>query len=775
MDRLFKPIIRKPMLGGAPQRGAGSTQHVRRAARGQGMVEFALVLPMLLLLIFGIMELGRLLVIYTSVQAASREGARYGSAAGLNDSGVRYYQDIAGIRAAAQRIGMLINLPNNQINVNWDRQGVGPCPNPNVLCRTIELGDRVIVTVSANYAPLLGLTPLRPFTFTSVTRRTIVEAIAIGPSGHSGGGTTDNPPVVAITTPDTCPFDMLEGVPLNLEGAATDVEDGLMTSEIVWYLDGAVFGGCSGGTCTMTGLSAGTHTVLAQVTDSDTNTSVEDCEVIVDPAPVVEITAPANGADFLQGFPITFSGTASEFSPGDLSGLIQWTSSLNGNIGNGATFSRSDLALGLHTITATVTDLDLQTGSDMISIVVEVVSAPQLAIVSPADGARFAVGDTIVFSGHATDASGGDVSGSIAWNSSRDGPIGIGPAISRDDLSEGDHVITASIPALGISATISIRIVVNAPPVVTITSPANGGSYSLGGTLTFTGTAIDDLDGNLSNAIHWSSSGGQISHTGASFQFSTLPLGTHIIYAEATDSRGATGSTSITITIINDPPVVTIDAPTTNTYVSNEAPVNFRGTARDIQDGLISSLIQWSRDNNVALGSGASITTTISTAGTHTITASATDSGGATGSASIQLVVWQCPSSSTPVWTPWNNNFAASLQWSLTGAARNQSYVLDYLRIDMVNTGATISSITVEGFAVPNNQIVVTQNSPTSTTVEVNGPINIAAPPADNTNNIDINFVFGTRPRRNQDGPFNLFATIRGCTGKGTTTYPTYP
>lgn len=45
--------------------------------RGQAMVEMALVLPLLLLLLFGIMECGRLFASYIEVEHATRDGARY--------------------------------------------------------------------------------------------------------------------------------------------------------------------------------------------------------------------------------------------------------------------------------------------------------------------------------------------------------------------------------------------------------------------------------------------------------------------------------------------------------------------------------------------------------------------------------------------------------------------------------------------------------------------------------------------------------------------------
>jgi Flp pilus assembly protein TadG len=56
--------------------------------KGQALVEIALVLPILLLLLFGIIEFGRILNAYIMVSNASREGARY-SAVGHTDVQVR--------------------------------------------------------------------------------------------------------------------------------------------------------------------------------------------------------------------------------------------------------------------------------------------------------------------------------------------------------------------------------------------------------------------------------------------------------------------------------------------------------------------------------------------------------------------------------------------------------------------------------------------------------------------------------------------------------------
>lgn len=48
----------------------------RRKSRGQSLVEFALVLPLFLLLVFGIMDLGLAVFSYNSITNAAREGAR---------------------------------------------------------------------------------------------------------------------------------------------------------------------------------------------------------------------------------------------------------------------------------------------------------------------------------------------------------------------------------------------------------------------------------------------------------------------------------------------------------------------------------------------------------------------------------------------------------------------------------------------------------------------------------------------------------------------------
>lgn len=56
----------------------------RRAQHGVAMVEFAIALPLLLLLLLGVAEFGRMLFHYNSVLQASRDASRYAAAEAWN-------------------------------------------------------------------------------------------------------------------------------------------------------------------------------------------------------------------------------------------------------------------------------------------------------------------------------------------------------------------------------------------------------------------------------------------------------------------------------------------------------------------------------------------------------------------------------------------------------------------------------------------------------------------------------------------------------------------
>jgi len=180
----------------------------------------------------------------------------------------------------------------------------------------------------------------------------------------------------------------------------------------------------------------------------------------------------------------------------------------------------------------------------------------------------------------------------------------------------------------------------NTAPTVTISQPKDGDTFSSGIAITFTGTASDAQEGDLTAKLQWTSNleEGSIG-SGGTFSKILTP-GTHTVTASVTDSGGLKGSSSVTITVQpsgNTRPVVAITLPTTGASFDEGSVISFAGTATDTQDGDLTDSLVWTSDGT-QIGTGGTFTATLSP-GTHTLTASATDSGGLAGSASITVTV----------------------------------------------------------------------------------------------------------------------------------------
>lgn len=169
-----------------------------KAKRAQAMVEFMLALPVLVALLYGIIEVSRLIFIFASVANASRQAARYGAGSGELD-GVTYYQDCEGIRDTANRSAILTEF--DDINITYDR-GLTPAgdqvpildidPSPDadtcpITDNIIRNGDRIIVQVSAKYEPILPLVNIEPLEVVSANARTFLIAVPIFGSAFPTG------------------------------------------------------------------------------------------------------------------------------------------------------------------------------------------------------------------------------------------------------------------------------------------------------------------------------------------------------------------------------------------------------------------------------------------------------------------------------------------------------------------------------------------------------------------------------------------------------------
>jgi Flp pilus assembly protein TadG len=151
------------------------------SSRGAVLVEASLILPLVLLLVFGILDGARYIAAQNEIKTISHEAARYGSSVGVAGSGKQRFVDCDGIRTAGMAISNLELADLTVFEVDYDN---GPMTSPNGKCeagqsasRTVKEGDRVVITVSDDW------TAVTPFlsslmgtrTITSVAHRTILS------------------------------------------------------------------------------------------------------------------------------------------------------------------------------------------------------------------------------------------------------------------------------------------------------------------------------------------------------------------------------------------------------------------------------------------------------------------------------------------------------------------------------------------------------------------------------------------------------------------------
>jgi Flp pilus assembly protein TadG len=119
------------------------------SARGQGLVEFALILPVLIVIMLGIVDFGRAIYAFNSVSNAAREGARLGIVDQRIDPGGAYK---AAVEAANQATALNLD-PTDPIQV------LVTFPNPNGNCPTISAGCPISVRVQYQFTaitPIIG-------------------------------------------------------------------------------------------------------------------------------------------------------------------------------------------------------------------------------------------------------------------------------------------------------------------------------------------------------------------------------------------------------------------------------------------------------------------------------------------------------------------------------------------------------------------------------------------------------------------------------------------
>lgn len=135
----------------------------RPAARGQSLVEFALVLPLIVLLLIGVLDLGRAVYAFTTLAEAARQANRLA----IVD------QDIARVQNEAVAYAPALGLSTADVDVCFKTSGSqerncdSPSADPCVSSGTYQqLSCLAIVVTSTQFTPI---TPLVSALVPSVT------------------------------------------------------------------------------------------------------------------------------------------------------------------------------------------------------------------------------------------------------------------------------------------------------------------------------------------------------------------------------------------------------------------------------------------------------------------------------------------------------------------------------------------------------------------------------------------------------------------------------
>ena len=170
----------------------------KKSYRAQTMVEFALIVPILLVMLIGMLEVGRMVFVYITIASASREAVRYGSASGENPSlTFQRYKDCAGIQEAAENVDVLNIITDIRISYDhgpdgpvWDSSKFGSdqCDGSDTTkINACEPGsyplicykDRIRVEVDGLFTPIVNYIPLESQSISSTNLHTLLDIVEI--------------------------------------------------------------------------------------------------------------------------------------------------------------------------------------------------------------------------------------------------------------------------------------------------------------------------------------------------------------------------------------------------------------------------------------------------------------------------------------------------------------------------------------------------------------------------------------------------------------------
>jgi hypothetical protein len=449
--------------------------------------------------------------------------------------------------------------------------------------------------------------------------------------------------------------------------------------------------------------------------------------------PVIALTSPAANVTVLATDTVTVTATASSSAAITKVDFFDGAFLLTTKTASPYSFA-SAFTAGAHVITAKVTDANNATAlSGAVTITSTAVAqnpanvAPTVAISSPANNSSFAFNSQVTITATAADSD-----GTIASVDFFDGATSLGSkttapySIVVSTLSMGAHTITAratdNVGAMTTSAAITVNITANQAPTVVLTAPANNASFMTNDVVTISATASDP-DGTIAKVEFFDGATLLGTFTTAPYTTSAAALaaGTHTITAKATDNMGAsTTSTASTITVnANQAPTVALTSPNRNSSFFTTDTLNLTANASDV-DGTIAKVEFF--DGATLLGTATaspySATATGLIAGSHTLTAKATDNKGAvTTSKTIPITIKANAAPTVALTSPAANaTFIPNQVVTISATASDTDGTV--ARVDFYDGATLIGSRTATPYSITTSTLVAGTHTITAKAVD---------------------------------------------------------
>jgi|GEM_PF-6288837 len=273
--------------------------------------------------------------------------------------------------------------------------------------------------------------------------------------------------------------------------------------------------------------------------------------------PVVSITT--NGTTFTAPASVTITASAS-----DPDGAVSKVDFYNGTTLLGTdvtapyTFTFSESTAGTYSLTAKATDnSNAVTTSSAISVTVSAAPAnkpPVVSLTSPTNGQSYTAPASIVIAASASDPDGTVLKVDFYNGTTLLGTDNTAPyTFTFSESTAGTYSLTAKATdnsnAVTTSSAVSVTVSsapTNKPPVVSLTSPTNGQSYTAPASVTIAATA-SDADGTVKKVSFYNGTTllNSDSTSPYSYSWTNVAAGTYSIKAIATDNLGATTSSSV--------------------------------------------------------------------------------------------------------------------------------------------------------------------------------------------------------------------------------------